>query len=153
MLFFHSERCCASISLGKLTSNTIPSCCIFQIFQWGLETHKYLCYNWVFEHNQTALHCFLTKVITFTIVGGRGAEPFKNWVTWRGGGQNFLLVREDKPEKEGWCRNKGVATFLLLYSSIAFTVCRGKVRLPLLLSRSSVFWVSHARFSSKSLLY
>ena len=33
----------------------------------------------------------------------------------------------------------GVATFLLLYSSITFTVCVEKVRLPLLLFGSSVF--------------
>ena len=65
----------------------------------------------------------------------------------------FLLERGDKPEKgRGWCRNGGVDTFLLLYSSITFTVCRGKVRFPLLLFISSVFWVNHARFSSKSLL-
>ena len=38
--------------------------------------------------------------------------------------------------------------FLLLYSSIIFTVCEGKVRFPLLLFGSSVFWVSHARFWS-----
>ena len=30
------------------------------------------------KHNQTAVHCFLTKVITFIIVGGRGAGSFKN---------------------------------------------------------------------------
>ena len=34
---FHWEK-------GKFTSNTTPICCIFQIFQWGLETRKYLCY-------------------------------------------------------------------------------------------------------------
>ena len=33
----------------------------------------------------------------------------------------------------------GIATFLLLYSSIIFTVCEGKVRFPLLLFGSSVF--------------
>ena len=33
----------------------------------------------------------------------------------------------------------GVDTFLLLYSSIIFTVCEGKVRFPLLLFGSSVF--------------
>ena len=33
----------------------------------------------------------------------------------------------------------GVATFLLLYSSIVFTVCEGKVRFPLLLFGSLVF--------------
>ena len=37
--------------------------------------------------------------------------------------------------------------FLLLYSSVAFTLYVGKVKFPLLLFRSSVFWVSHARFT------
>ena len=68
-----------------------------------------------------------------------------------GGLQNFLLERGDKPEKGAWCRKGGLPLFLLLYSSITFTVCGGKVRFHLLLFRSSVFWVSHAQFSSKSL--
>ena len=43
----------------------------------------------------------------------------------------FLLEMEDKPVKrEGWCRNEGVATFLLLYCLIIFTVCEEKVRFP-----------------------
>ena len=48
-LFFRRARCCAKISLGKFPSNTTSICCIFQIFQWGLETQKYLCYIWLFE--------------------------------------------------------------------------------------------------------
>ena len=44
-------------------------------------------------------------------------------------------------------QNRGVATFLLLYSSITFTVCEGKLSFPLLLFRSSVFRVSHASHS------
>ena len=82
---------------------------------------------------------------------GGGLGPSENWVNW--GVRNFLLEKGDKPVKGGWCRNGGVATFLILYSSIIFTVCEGKVRFPLLLFRSSVFRVSHARFSSKFLLY
>ena len=59
--------------------------------------------------------------------------------------QIFLLERGDKPVKG---RGGGVdvemgggggATFLLLYSSIIFTFCEGKVRFPLLLFGSSVF--------------
>ena len=45
----------------------------------------------------------------------------------------------------------GGATFLLLYSSITFIACVGKVKFPLLRFDSSVFWVNYARFSSKSL--
>ena len=44
--------------------------------------------------------------------GGVGLS--KNWVTWG----NFFLERGDKPVKGGG----GVATFLLIYSSIIFTV-------------------------------
>ena len=73
-----------------------------------------------------------------------GVRPSENWVTR--GVWNFLLERGDKPEK------KGFVTFLLLYSSITFTVCVEKVRFPLLLFGSSVFWVTHSRFSSMSLL-
>ena len=53
-------------------------------------------------------------------VGGGGIRPSKNLVIWggRGGGvPTILLKRED---------NGGVATFLLLYISIAFTVCGEK---------------------------
>ena len=71
----------------------------------------------------------------------REVGPSKNWVTW--GGTTLF------PRKGG-----GVATLFitLQFSSITFTVCGGEVRFPLLLFRSSVFWVSHGRFSSKSLL-
>ena len=60
-----------------------------------------------------------------------------------GGGevQNFLQERGDKLVKRGVHTEMGggrVAT-LLLYSSIIFTVCEGKVWFPLLLFGSSVF--------------
>ena len=56
------------------------------------------------------------------------------------GVRNFLLERGNKPEKGGGVDvEMGVATFLLLYSSITFTACVGKVRFPLLLFGSSVF--------------
>ena len=88
------------------------------------------------------------------LIKGRGLGPSKNWVTWEG--LNFLLKREDKPERggggKGWCKNGGLP-LLLLYSSVTFTVSVGKIRFPLLFFRPSNFWVSHARFSSKSLLY
>ena len=51
-----------------------------------------------------------------------------------------------------WCRNGEVATFLLFYSSVTFTVC-GVIKFPLLRFNSSVFWVNHAKFPSKSLYY
>ena len=60
--------------------------------------------------------------------------------TW--GIQIFLLDRGggDKPEKgQRVGVERGGATFLLLYSSVTFTVCGGKVRFPLFLFRSSVF--------------
>ena len=63
-----------------------------------------------------------------------------------GGVRNVLLERGEKPEKRGVAVEMGGATFLLLYSSITFTVCGGRgggggggVRFPLLHFRSSVF--------------
>ena len=54
--------------------------------------------------------------------------------------RNFLLERGDKPEKcVCVCGGGGGCHFLLLYSSITFTVCGGKVRFPLLLFGTSVF--------------
>ena len=60
------------------------------------------------------------------IIKGGGVGP-----SLEGGGTkvcNFLLERRDKPVKGGLMYKWGVATFLLLYSSIIFTVCEGKVR-------------------------
>ena len=75
-----------------------------------------------------------------------------------------LLERGDKSEKGDWYKNGlGVATFLLLYSSIAFVVracvclcvcvrvCVCGVKFVLLHFGSSVFWVYHTRFSSNTL--
>ena len=55
--------------------------------------------------------------------------------------QNFLLERGDKPGKGGGVDIEigGIDNFLLLYSSVIFTVCEGKVRFALLLFGSSVF--------------
>ena len=77
-------------------------------------------------------------------IGEREGEPSKNWVTWGEGGR----VPKITLKIGDWYRNGGVATFLLLYSSIAFTVCCEKVKFPLLHFDSSVFWVSYATFSS-----
>ena len=43
-----------------------------------------------------------------------------------GGVRNVLLERGEKPEKRGVAVEMGGATFLLLYSSITFTVCGGR---------------------------
>ena len=57
-----------------------------------------------------------------------------------GGLPKTLLKRGDNPERGGGLMQKWeVATFLLLYSSIASTVCWGKVNFPLLHFGSSVF--------------
>ena len=82
----------------------------------------------------------------------RGLGPSKNWVTWGvgGGGTKFFCQREGINLKT-W--GGGSCHFLLRYSSVTFTLCRGAVRFPLLFFRSSVFWISHSRSSSKSLLY
>ena len=54
--------------------------------------------------------------------GGRGVGPSKNWVTW--GVPKLLLERADNSEKRGGGVDVeiGDCHFLLLYSSIAFTV-------------------------------
>ena len=70
--------------------------------------------------------------------GGGGLGSSKNWVTW-GGGTKFFARKGDKPEKGGVdVEIGGVQLFLLLYSSV-------QSHLHFWIS---VFWVSHARFSS-----
>ena len=86
--------------------------------------------------------------------GGRG-RTFQKLSHFGRGSEIFLLVRGDNPEKGGVNVEKGgggVATFLLLYRSITFTVCEGKIRFPLLLFGSSVFRVSHTRLPSNSII-
>ena len=68
-----------------------------------------------------------------------------------GGYKMFCLKGGDKPEKGGCCRSGGpLSLFLLLCSSITFTVC-GESKIPFI--TFWIFWISHARFSSNSLLY
>ena len=70
-----------------------------------------------------------------------------------GGFQNFLLEKRKKPEKGGgWCGNGEVATFVLLYSQFnhVYSVC-GNSKAFFVTFFLLVFWISHARFSSKSL--
>ena len=76
---------------------------------------------------------------TFQKLGHCGGDGTKNFD--RKGG--VTLKREVHLEMGG-CH------FLLLYSSIAFTVCGGKVKFLLLHFGSSVFCVNDARFSFKS---
>ena len=74
-------------------------------------------------------------------MSGRG-EDFPKIESLGGGVRNFLLERGDKPEKGGGrgvdVEMRGSPLFLLLYSSITFTLCGGKVRFPLVLFGSSV---------------
>ena len=59
-----------------------------------------------------------------------------------GGVQNFLLERGNKPVKRyGWCKNGGVATFLLLYTAVqSHLLCVwGESKVPFLPFGSSVF--------------
>ena len=79
--------------------------------------------------------------------GGVGTS--KNSLTW--GVQNSLLERRDKPEKGGWCRNGGLPLFITLqFNNIYFM--SGESKVSFITFFSSVLWVSHARFSSKSLV-
>ena len=58
-------------------------------------------------------------------MGGRTFQKLSDL----GGVQSFLLERGDKPVKGGGVDVKmggAVVTFLLLYSSVIFTVCEGK---------------------------
>ena len=70
-------------------------------------------------------------------VGGVG--PSKNSVTW--GIRNFLLERGDKPERWGWCRNGGIATFFITLQFNHIYFVYGKSKVSFITSR----------FSSKSL--
>ena len=84
--------------------------------------------------------------------GGGGVGPSKiESLGGEGGGAKPFARKGDKPEKVGLMKKWGDCHFF--YSLTTFTVCEGKVRFPLLLFGSLVFQVSHARFSSNSLLY
>ena len=67
------------------------------------------------------------------------SSPFLNWgqdlpkIESLEGTQKFLLERRDKPEKGGGGGGGGLPSFLLLYSSISFTLYVGKVKFSLLL--------------------
>ena len=75
---------------------------------------------------------------------------------------NFLLERGNKAEKVGRGGGRreerggggggGSLFFITLQFNHIYCVCMGKARFSLLLFGSSVFLVSRARFSSKSLL-
>ena len=75
----------------------------------------------------------------------KGGTTFQKLRHLGGGVPKFLLDRGYEPEKMGLIKKWWGATFLLLYSSIRFTVCVRKVKFTLLLFSSSVFWVSHGR--------
>ena len=79
-----------------------------------------------------------------------GVRTFQKLSHLSKGVQNFLLKKGDKPEKGGGNVEMGVGTSftILQLSSITFTMCVDKVRFPLLLFGFSIFWISHARFSS-----
>ena len=71
------------------------------------------------------------------------------------GGMKIFARKGYKPEKGG-LMNKLRGGLTLFYYFTVHAVqshLEGKVMFPLLLFGSSVFWVSHARFSSNSLLY
>ena len=80
--------------------------------------------------------------------GGGGVWLSKNlaiFFFWGGEVPKILLERGDNPERGG-CH------FLItLMFDYIYCVCGLKVKFPLLHFGSSVFWVNHARFSSKSL--
>ena len=109
------------------------------------------------------LHCYLDSYPPTYIT----INKFYHWTahSWnppslpiiKGGGRGVGLPNIESLgdlKRGAWCRNgRGLPLIVLLYSSIAFTMlCVGEgVKFPLLQFGSSVFWVNHARFSSKSL--
>ena len=64
----------------------------------------------------------------------------------------FLLEMARNLKRGGWCGNRGVANFVLLYSQFnqIYSVC-GKSKVFFITFFPLVFWSSHARFLSKSL--
>ena len=89
------------------------------------------------------------------LIKGGGIGPSKNWVTWVGGGgvPKFLLERGDNPGMGVDVEIGGCHFFITLqFNSIQiYCMCLGKVKFLLLYFDSLVFWVTHARFSSKYL--
>ena len=78
--------------------------------------------------------------LRFIIVGTPSPPPplLKGAESLGGGGRGMKFLLE-------WRGGRG-ATFLLLYSSVIFTVCEGKARFPLLLFGSSVLQDSDPTF-------
>ena len=131
---------------GKLESTCLCACL-------PLVSQKIFCVSLL----QTVL-LFLTNQAMRFISHGIGHSYFiVGKLSHLGGVQNFLLERREKPEKGDWCRNGGVATFLLLYSSITFTLYVGKVKFSLLLFFLQSFELamqdSHPSLYSTKILY
>ena len=118
----------------------------------------YMCCLVILNINISLIYIFIILIyyIYTYIVGtpfllNRGVGPSKNWVSWGGGVRNFLLEREES------LKNGGVATFLLNYSSITFSLCVGKVKFSWLLFFLRSFELamqdSHPRFYSTKTMY
>ena len=85
---------------------------------------------------------------TLNKVGGRTFQKLSDLRD----GPKFLLERRITQRRGGVNVEMGVAScFITLQFNYIYCMCVGKVSFPLLRFDSSVFWVNHARFSSKSL--
>ena len=68
-------------------------------------------------------------------------------------GPNFLLDREITLKRVVNVEMRDWDFFITLQFNYIYCMCVGKVKFPLERYGSSVFWVSHARLSSKSLSF
>ena len=82
----------------------------------------------------------------------KGDGPSKNLIIWE---VPTILLERGITLKMGGVDVEmgGCHFFITLMFNCIYCVWRGKVKFPLLHFGSSVFWVNHARFSSKSFYY
>ena len=119
---------------------------------WSFFLLRLLCINIAYDHVwntvvMLGLHSWNSPLPPF--IKGR-LQDLSKIESLGGGTKTFAKKGRITPKRVG--RVGGCHFFITLHFNYSYCMCVGKVKFPLLSFSSSVFWVNHARFSSRSLL-